>query len=68
MALERRPFDAFDRVMGNGILVEEIFESDAGEATRCRIVLLPKPWRPSLSRQAMIFRETVRNPAGCGGF
>ena len=60
-----RPLDAFDRVVGDGVLLAEIFEQRGSEASRCRIVAPPSSRRRSSSRQAIrCARVTVRNSSG----
>ena len=64
-ALRPRPLDAFDRVVGHGVSLAEIFEQRGSEASRCRIVLPPRPRRTRSSRQAMMCaRVTARNSSG----
>jgi hypothetical protein len=52
-ALCLRPLDALDGIMGDGVLVAEIFES------RCRIVPPPSPRCAKSSRQAMMWARVT---------
>src|SRR5271165_5017540 len=62
-AFRPRPLDAFDRIMGDGVLVAEIFEQRR-QAVPDRAAAKP-PRRASSSRQAMMWvRVTVRNSSG----
>jgi hypothetical protein len=65
-ALTPRPFDAFDRVMGNGVFLAEILkEGEESAARRCRTVAPPRSRRARSSRHAMTWaRLTARNSSG----
>ena len=64
-AFRLRPLDAFDRVVGDGVLLAEIFEQRGERRQPVPDRAPPSPRRPSSSRQAMrCARVTVRNSSG----